>query len=118
MVALSTCEAEFISLSLASQEALYLKALLGTIIKPGHVTCPTTIYCDNQPSILLAENPLIHQRSKHIDIKYQFIRDEIKKNTIKVQYIQSENNVADVFTKPMTKLKLSNFIKMIVGSQT
>ena len=63
------------------------------------MTCPTTIYCYNQPSILLAKNPLIHQRSKHIDIKYQFIRDEIKKKPIQLQYIESERNVADIFTK-------------------
>ena len=76
-VALSTCEAESIAISLASEEALYLRALLRTMTELESLKNPTTIHCDNQSCIVLAKNPVIHQRSKHIDIKFQFIRDEI-----------------------------------------
>ena len=77
-VTLSTCEVEFIAISLASQEALYFRALLRTMMELELLKNPTTIYCDNQSSIVLAKNPVIHQRLKCIDIKFQYIRNEIK----------------------------------------
>ena len=64
-VALSTYEAEFITTSLASQEPLYLRALLRTVIELVSLKHPTTIHCDNQSSIDLAKNSVIHQRLKH-----------------------------------------------------
>ena len=117
VVSLSTCEAEFVSLASAGQEALYLRTLLKSVVESGVVNNPVTIYCDNQSSILLAKNPIIHQRSKHIDIKYQFIRDEIKKGSILLKYIESEKNIADLFTKPWNKIKLNTFQKEIMGGQ-
>ena len=76
---------------------------------------PTTIHCDNQSSTVLAKNP-VHQRLKHIDMKFQFIRDEINKGSILLEYIETENNVADVLMKPMTGKKLNSFRKIIVGN--
>ena len=60
-----TYEAEFITISLASQEALYLRALLRTLMELESLKNPTTIYCANQSNIVLAKNPVVHQRSKH-----------------------------------------------------
>ena len=76
-VALSTSEAEFIAISLASQEALYLRGLLRTMMELESLRNPKSIHYDNQSSIVLAKDPVVHQRSKHIDIKFQFIRDKI-----------------------------------------
>ena len=76
-VALLTYEAEFIAISLASEEALYLRGLK-IMTEPESFKNPTTIHCDNQSSIVSAKNPVVHQRLKHIDIKFQFICDEIK----------------------------------------
>ena len=115
-VNLSTCEVEFAALSLASQGALYLRALLRTMMELESLKNPTTIHCDNQSSIVLAKNPVIHQRSKHIDIKFQFICDEINKESILLEYIEKEKNVADAFTKPKTGIKLNTFKKIIVGN--
>ena len=71
---------------------------------------------DNQGTINLARNPVTdHQRSKHIDIKYHFIRSEIQAGTIKLDYIPTEGNVADIFTKPATKAKLEKFKNFIMG---
>ena len=113
-VALSTCEAEFITISLASQEALYLRALLRTMTELESLKNPTTIHCNNQSSIVLSKNPVVHQRSKHIDIKFQFIRDEIDKGLILLEYIETEKKVTDVLTKQMTGIKLNTFRKIIV----
>ena len=76
---------------------------------------PTTIYCDILSSIVLAKNPVLHQRSKRIDIKFQFICDEINERLIILEYIETEKNVADVFTKPMSGIKLNTLRKIIEG---
>ena len=86
-------KAEFIAIALANQEALYLKALLGTMTELKSLKHPTTIYCNNQSSIVLAKNPVIHQRLKHIDIKFQFIHDEINKGVILLEYIETEKKM-------------------------
>ena len=65
---------------------------------------------DNQGAIKLAKNPMFHKRSKHIDIRYHFIRNELQQGTMALKYVASENNLADVFTKPMSKNKLDKFI--------
>ena len=115
-VDLSICKVEFIAISLASQETLYLRALLRTMMKLESLKNPTTIDCDNHSCIVLAKNPVVHQRLKHIDIKFQFIHDEINKESILLEYIETEKNVADVFTNPMTGIKLNTFRKIIVGN--
>ena len=65
------------------------------------------LFGDNQGAIALAKNPVFHQRSKHIDIKFHFIRSHIENGNVKLMYISSEENLADIFTKPVTKCKLS-----------
>ena len=82
LITLSTCKEEFIAILLASQEALYLRALLRTMTEIKSLKHLTTIYCDNQSSIVLAKNPVIHQKSKQIDMKFQFICNEINKGSI------------------------------------
>ena len=106
-VALSTCEAEYVSVSHAVQEAKFLRQLKSDLtgIEPRKILLQT----DNKSAIELAKNPINHQRSKHIDIKHHFIRDEIKSETICLDYVPTDDNLADVFTKPMSKFKLSKF---------
>ena len=74
------------------------------------------INVDNQGAINLAKNPVNHQRSKHIDIKYHFIRSEIQNGNVKLQYVRTDNNVADIFTKPATRVKLEKLKNFILGS--
>ena len=104
-VTLSTWKSEFIAISLAIQKTLHLRALLRTMMELESLKHSTTIHYDNQSRIVLAKNPVIHQRLKHIDIKFQFICDEINKGSILLEYIETEKNVADVFTKPITRIK-------------
>ena len=58
---------------------------------------------------MLTMSPVFHQRSKHIDIRYHFLRDQVGKNMIKLEYCKSEDQIADIFTKP---LKIDAFIKL------
>ena len=69
----------------------------------------TCIYCDNQSCIKLSENPVFHDKSKHIEIKYQYIRDMVEKGVVKLQYIATDEQVADVLTKPLSKVKFEYF---------
>ena len=106
-VALSTCEAEYISLTFAVQEAKFLQQLFTDMI--GIQLNPINVFVDNQGAIELAKNPIHHQRSKHIDICDHFIRNEIQNGNIKLVYVPSSENRADMFTKPVTRAKLSYF---------
>ena len=60
------------------------------------------IHVDNQGAICLAKDPVHHQRTKHIDIRFHYIRSEIQNGAVKLKYVPSDDNIADVFTKPVS----------------
>jgi hypothetical protein len=60
------------------------------------------VHCDNQSCIKLTENPIFYDRSKHIDMRYQYIRDLVERKNVKLQYIATRKQVADILTKPLT----------------
>ena len=96
-VALSTAEAEYVALSTASQEAIWLQQLVSDL--SGKTIKTMTIFEDNQSTICLAKNQAVHGRTKHIDIKYHFIRDLVEAGRIELTYCTTEDMVADMFTK-------------------
>ena len=106
-VALSTCEAEYIALTYAIQEGMFLRQLLSDM--EGNPKMTVNLFVDNKGAIDLAKNPVHHQRTKHIDIRYHYIRSLIKDDTVNMQYIPSADNIADMFTKPVTKKNLHKF---------
>ena len=116
-VTLSTCEMKFITIWLAIQEALHLRALLRIMTELESLKHPTTIYCDNQSSIVL-EKKRLSLKDQNIDIKFQFICEEINKGSILLESIETKKNVVDMFTKPMTRTKLNTFRKIIEGIQS
>ena len=69
----------------------------------------TCIYCDNRSCIKLSENPVFHDKNKHIDIKYQYICDTVEKGVVKLQYVATDEQVADVLTKSLSKVKFEYF---------
>ena len=93
-VALSTAEAEYIAACSASCEAIWLRKLLSGLFNLELDT--TVILCDNQSCIKMTENPVFHDRSKHIEIRYFYIRDMMQKGAIKLQYVSTDEQVADV----------------------
>ena len=104
---LSTCEAEYISLTSAIQEAKFLSQLL--LDMNGGTKSTVILNVDNQGAICLAKNPVHHQRTKHIDIKYHYIRAEIQEGNVELKYVPSSDNIADLFTKPVSKDRLNKF---------
>ena len=69
----------------------------------------TLILCDNQSCIKMTENPVLHDKSKHIEILYFYIQDMIQKGAIKLQYVSTDEQVADVLTKPLSLVKFEYF---------
>ena len=102
------------SMCAAVQEAKCLIQLLKDMtVEVQHKT--VLLNADNQGAIALAKNPVYHQRSKLIDIRYHFVRSEVQNGFIQLQYIPLENNVADMFTKALSSVKLKQFIPNVMG---
>ena len=104
-VALSSCEAEFMAATYAAMQALWLRSLMAEITakEPKVVT----LYVDNNSAIALMKNPVFHGRSKHIDIKYHFIRECVERGQVVVRRVCTEEQKADALTKPLPAGKLA-----------
>ncbi|KAI7955751.1 hypothetical protein MJO29_007150 [Puccinia striiformis f. sp. tritici] len=116
-VSTSTMEAEYRSLYDGVQEAIWLNALM--VSATGSSIYPVSVYCDNQAAIALSSNPLANQRTKHIDVKYHFIREAVEKGWVNIHYISTGLMPADGLTKslPIGKhVDLLNFLKMKISS--
>lgn len=101
-IALSTTEAEFIAMTEASKELLWMKKFLGEL---GFVQKIYVLFCDKQSAIHLSKNSTFHSRSKHIDIKYHWIRDVLDAKLLEVQKVHTNENGADMMTKALPLLK-------------
>ena len=112
-VALSTCEAEYMALSITCQETVYLTRLLNELL-PSKLQ-PAIIKNDNQGALALVKNPVKHIKSKHIDIRYHYVRECFNDNKITLDYVQSDKNVADILTKPPKRHFLHQFGQFLFG---
>jgi hypothetical protein len=106
-ISLSIAEAEYIAACSASCEAIWLRKLLTGLFDLEMKA--TVILCDNQSCIKMTENPVFHYRSKHIEIRYHFICDKAQRGALKLQYISTDEQVADVLTKPLSHVKFEHF---------
>jgi len=104
VVALSSAEAEYIALSSATQETVWIRRLLGDLT---NVLEPTVLMEDNQGAIAMSRNPVDHARTKHIDIRYHFVREAVQNRIIELIYCPTINMIADVLTKPLAKERFS-----------
>ena len=106
-VAQSSTEAEYIAAAMASREAVWLRKLLVGLF--GQAMNSTIIHCDNQSSIKLLVNPIFHDRSKHIEIPYHYIRDMVDKNFVKLEYVCTVDQTTNILTKPLSRVKIEHF---------
>ena len=114
-VALSSTEAEYISMSEAAKEAIWLSKVWSHLRK-GTVCTPVQIQVDNQGAICVAKNTTSSRRTKHIDIRYHFVRDQTLKGTISFEYCPTEEMHADILTKPLARVKFEKFRKSLAIS--
>ena len=103
IVALSSCEAEYIAATSATCQAVWLSRLLGELMKDEAMKAKLLV--DNQSAITLSKNPVHHNRTKHIDTRYHFVRQCVEEKKIEVEFIRSEDQLADIFTKALGKGK-------------
>ncbi|KAL1582041.1 hypothetical protein WHR41_09299 [Cladosporium halotolerans] len=107
-VALSSCEAEYIALTQATKEAVWLRLLLTELGVPDAE--PTRILADNQGAMALAKNPEFHTRTKHIDIQYHFVRQEVGRKRVQLEFVGSEDMLADCLTKALPAKAFRKFL--------
>lgn len=106
-VALSTTESEYMAASHAIKELIWLKRLLAEL-SPIEMT-PPIFFMDNQSAIRLVKNPEFHKRTKHIDVRYHFIREKFEDGVFDLKYIETNKQLADVMTKALPRIKHQYF---------
>lgn len=112
IVTLSTCEAEYVAASVCVCHAIWLRRLLDQMeLKQPEAT---VIRVDNKSAIELARNPVNHERSKHIDVRFHFIRDCVKERDVDLKHVASKDQAADIFTKPLPK-EIFDRGRMMIG---
>lgn len=110
IVALSTTESEYIALTEAVKEAIWLKGLVNELERK---TIRVTVWCDSQSAICLFKNQVFHERTKHIDIRLHYIRDIIDQKLIEVKKVPTEDNPADMLTKVVPTTKFAHYLDLV-----
>jgi hypothetical protein len=103
VVALSSCEAEYIAGSTATCQGLWLSQLLAELKSEKRKSFKLKM--DSQSAIALSKNPVFHERSKHIDVRFHFIRDCLENGLLDVEHVRTEEQLADILTKPLGRDK-------------
>jgi hypothetical protein len=111
-VTLSTTEAEYVALSEATRELKFIHQIL--MIMGVEVVLPIRVNVDNIGAIFLAANRIASNRIKHVDTRYHFVRDLIESNLIKVFFVPSDKNVADIFTKNLDNAQFTELQKKLM----
>ena len=106
-ITLSTAEAEYFSASDASREAVWLQKLLSDLFDTSLE--PVVIHCNNHSCIKISKNPMFHDRSKHMEMRYHYLRDMVQRIAISLRYVPTNEQTADVLTKPLSKTKFEYF---------
>ncbi|GKB27209.1 hypothetical protein Tco_0866610 [Tanacetum coccineum] len=110
-LAISTTEAKYVSAGKACQQALWMKqALIDYDVRLDDVP----IMCDNKGAIDLSKNPVQHSRTKHIEIRHHFLRDNVQKGHISIEKVPSVDNIADILMKPL-KRESFNYLRLGLG---
>ncbi|XP_074356695.1 secreted RxLR effector protein 161-like [Apium graveolens] len=111
VVALSSCEAEYMAATTAACQSVWLRGLLKEIT--GQQLGPVILHVDNRSAIELMKNPVQHGRSKHIDVRFHFIRECIEEGKLVVKFVVSQEQRADILTKPLGRIKFEEMRKAI-----
>jgi len=98
-VSLSSVESEYVALAEAAKDAIWLRTAILAYEQTSPDTVDIVLKGDNQGALALAQNPGWHRRTKHIDIRYHFIRWQVEDGAIKLKYVGTSDQVADIFTK-------------------
>jgi hypothetical protein len=109
---MSTTEAEFIAASEATKEVIWLTRLLNEITTLSAIP---VLRVDNMSAVKLIQNPVFHKRSKHIDVRYNFVREKHEEGKLVVEHVCGDQQLADILTKPLSKERLEKLRCDILG---
>ena len=110
-MSLSTAEAEYITTGSCCSQFFWIKKVL-TDYRISQDTM--VVYCDNSSAIDISKNPVQHSKTKHIEIRYYFIRDLVERKIMCLKYIPTERQNADIFTKPLDRSKFET-LRQVIG---
>jgi hypothetical protein len=113
LVTTSTTEAEYVALTYAAKEATWLVRLLEQIGYLGNDVYPVKLYGDNEPSIQLVNAEGHHERTKHVDVYYHYIKNRVKKGYLSLQHVRTHDMAADGLTKPLDKHSHHRFLNQV-----
>ncbi|GKC09069.1 hypothetical protein Tco_1000679 [Tanacetum coccineum] len=108
---MSTAEAEYVSLSACCAQVIWMRTQL---LDYGFRYNKIPIYCDSKSAIAISCNPVQHSRTKHINIRYHFIKEHVEKSTIKIYFVGTEYQLAGLFTKALPKERFEYLVHRIV----
>lgn len=109
-VSLSTTEAEYIAASEAAKDAIWLSQLHNKI---APLTTVPILRVDNVSAIKLTKNPSFHKRTKHIDVRFHYVRERVQEQQLKIEYVPSEEQAADILTKPIPRVQFEKLRRML-----
>ena len=112
-IADSTTESEYIAASEAAKEAVWIKKFVTELGVVPSISEPVVVYCDNTGAIAQSKEPRAHHRSKHILRKFHLIREILQRKDVIIEKIDTDRNVADPFTKPLSQAKHDYHAKAI-----
>ena len=101
------------ALSAERQEGVWLKRFLEHLGVTGKAASPVLVYCDSQAAIAYTKDPKFHCKTKHIDIKYNYIKDVVARKDVNIQYISTHRMLADPMTKPIPRDVFHNHVKSL-----
>lgn len=111
VVALSSCEAEYMAATAAACQGIWLSRLLGEMLNKE--AARPKLLVDNKSAISLAKNPVFHDRSKHIEIRYHFIRECVEQGRVFIDYVRTSEQLADALTKALGRLAFQELRRRI-----
>ena len=111
-MALSTAEAEYVAATAVACQAVWMRRMLRSLCQE-HATA-TVIFCDNSSAIALSKNFVFHKRTKHIDTEFHYIRELVNNGEIILQHCRTQEQVADIRTKPLDQ-KSFEFLRKLLG---
>jgi hypothetical protein len=111
IVAQSSCEAEYVAAALGACQGVWLSRLVSELL--GGETAKFTLKVDNQSAISLCKNPVFHERSKHIDVRYHFVRSCFEQGKLELEHVRTEEQHADILTKSLARFRFQELKEKI-----
>ena len=100
-VAQSTTEAEYVATASCCSQLLWMTYTMSDF---GEECSQVPLFCDSTNAISVAKNPVLHSKTKHIEVRYHFLRDKVEKGNISLSYVPTQDQLADIFTKPLDQV--------------